>query len=633
MKHVDQKTLKPARKRGQVSIASPPTDLALNILNAMEQGVIVWQPDGICELVGNRTYELLEMSEDQLTRGISRAAFLDFCEARGEYSARTRAEVEAKYATGGAFSFSRKTPKGRVILSNARPSADGGYVVTLSDITEFRRVEASLARAKSQAEAEKARIEARQEELQRLSLVAAHAKDLIIISDATNRIEWANEAFRRQNGLDLEMDLIGKSGRDVLVGPETDRDQLARIDEAIRNRQTITLEMQCYKRNGHSYWMEQEITPVFDDRGAHTHFILVGRDITQRREAELQAEEARRFEHGKRVESRLLAEFNEWLQSSDTLEELFQVVSSFLEKLLPGSSGAVYVYADTRDVLEAACGWPTADDLTHFEPPDCWALRRGRSYYYGHNTVDIPCTHVKDQHGVDTPEQYYCLPIIAHGDTVGLLHVLIPAEFDDGLDTQKLANFCAEQISLAIANVRLREQLRDQSTRDPLTGLYNRRYFLDYARREIGRCQLSNKPASLISLDVDHFKRFNDTFGHDAGDAVLRTLAEILQSMFREIDVPCRLGGEEFIIMLPGASEAQALDRAEALRAEIENAELRYGGETLKITASLGVAVYPEQGLSLQSLMQRADGALYVAKDSGRNCVISGRESMERKAE
>lgn len=591
----------------------------------MEQGVIVWNADSLCELASNRSFELLEMSEDELKPGVSRADFLDFCQGRGEYTANARAEVEAKYATGAAFSFSRKTPSNRVILTNARPGTDGGFVVTLSDITEFRRVEASLAKAKSQAEAEKARIEVRQEELQRLSLVAAHAKDLIVISDSTNRIEWANEAFRRQNGLDLEMDLIGRSGRDVLAGPETDMNQLAKIDEAIRSRQAITLEMLCYKRNGHSYWMEQEITPVFDNKGAHTHFILVGRDITQRREAELQAEEARRFEHGKRVESRLLAEFNEWLQSSDSLDELFQVVSSFLEKLLPGSSGAVYVYADTRDILEAACGWPTGDDLTHFEPPDCWALRRGRSYFYGHNTVDFACTHVREQHGHDTPDQYYCLPIIAHGDTVGLLHVLIPSEFDNGTDTQKLANFCAEQISLAIANVRLREQLRDQSTRDPLTGLYNRRYFLDYARREIGRCQMSNKPASLISLDVDHFKRFNDTFGHDAGDAVLRTLAEILQTMFREIDVPCRLGGEEFIIMLPGASEVQALDRAEALRAEIENTELRYGGESLKITASLGVAVYPEQGLSLQALMQKADDALYVAKDSGRNCVISGR--------
>lgn len=628
MKHVDQKTIKPASKPNQAKGVSAPDHHALNILNAMEQGVLVWNADGECELVSDRCFELLEVTGDQLEIGVKRSEFLDFCQARGEYSTKIRTDIDAKYASQTAFSFSRKTPTGRVVLTNARPSDRGGFVVTLSDITEFRRVEASLAKAKSQAEAEKAQIEARQEELQRLSLVAAHAKDLIVISDSTNRIEWANEAFRRQNGLDLELDLIGKSGRDVLVGPDTDKGQLARVDEAIRSRQAITLEMLCYRRNQQCYWMEQEITPVFDAKGIHTHFIMVGRDITQRRDAELQAEEARRFEHGKRVESRLLAEFNEWLQSSDTLEELFQVVSSFLEKLLPGSSGAVYVYADSRDVLEAACGWPSEGDLAQFEPPDCWALRRGRSYFYGHNTLDFPCTHVRDLHGAETPDLYYCLPIIAHGDTVGLLHVLIPPETDKGQDTQKLANFCAEQISLAIANVRLREQLRDQSTRDPLTGLYNRRYFLDYARREIGRCQISGKPASLISLDVDHFKSFNDSFGHDAGDAVLRTLAEILQTMFREVDVPCRLGGEEFIIMLPGANEVQAIERAEALRTEIERTELRYGGEILKITASFGVAVYPEQGLSLQSLMQQADASLYVAKDSGRNCVVSGRQKL-----
>jgi GAF domain-containing protein len=243
---------------------------------------------------------------------------------------------------------------------------------------------------------------------------------------------------------------------------------------------------------------------------------MVGRDVTERLIAAQSAQEAQEFEESKRDESRLLAEFNEWLQSSDCLEELFTVVSSFLEKLLPGSAGSVYVYADTRDVLESVCSWSKDATLSHFEPPDCWALRRGRAYFYGRNTVDFYCTHVKREwEGQQTPEQYFCLPIIAHGDTVGLLHISFEESSQvEGQDRQKLANFCAEQISLAIANVRLREQLREQSTRDPLTGRYNRRYFLDYAKSELHQCASAKKCAGLIALDIDHFKKFNDTHGH-----------------------------------------------------------------------------------------------------------------------
>ena len=127
--------------------------------------------------------------------------------------------------------------------------------------------------------------------------------------------------------------------------------------------------------------------------------------------------------------------------------------------------------------------------------------------------------------------------------------------------------------------------------------------------------------AGLIALDIDHFKTFNDTYGHDAGDAVLKMLAEVLQTLFREDDVPCRMGGEEFIVMLPGADVDRTEERAEDLRAEIEAQELRYGGDTLKVTASLGVAVFPRHGASLAALMQDVDQALYRAKDAGRNTV------------
>lgn len=639
MKHFDDKERDAAVETTDSPAAVPDITAALAnedqhaliqlVADSIEQGVVFWSAEGVCELVNRRANELAEMHDDPVEPGTVRDTMLNKRIADGSMTAEEVMAIQALYESNDHFSQRRTTSTGQCILIKGRARLDGGYVVTLTDITDFDLTDQVLlaARAHTQEmEAELARIndekkeaEAQQEELLRLSLVAAHAKDLILISDSTNRIVWANEAFRRHNGLDLEMDLIGKSGRDVLTGAESDPMTLQKIDEAVRNRQTTIVEMICHKRSGATYWMEQEIIPVFNNKGEHTNFILVGRDISDRKSAEVAANDARHFEEAKRAESKLLSEFNEWLQSSDTLDELFVVVSSFLSKLLPGSSGAVYTYGSSRDVLEVSCDWGDIQKVRDLEPSDCWALRRGRSYFYGDNTVDIPCNHVKASIE-EVTGHHYCLPIIAHGDTVGLLSTAVGENV--GQDTQKLVNFCAEHISLAIANVKLREQLREQSTRDPLTGLYNRRYFLDFAKRSITRAAKQKRPSTLISIDVDHFKSFNDTYGHEAGDAVLKSLAGVLKQMFRDSDVPCRLGGEEFVIVMPGADVERAEERAQDLRRAVEDMELRYSGETLKVTISSGVAVYSQHGKTLAELLDSADKALYKAKESGRNCVI-----------
>lgn len=636
MKHFDGDEGAAPRPEGRVgaALATAATRATLErVLESLGVGAVFWDSRGRCEFVTSRAVQLFETEDYALKRGDRRADYTEFCLGRGFIPAERLAEIEAGYASGAAFRYQRATVGGRHILVDVRPRPEGGHAVLVLDVTDESRARDQLAEEKARAEkmerrlsaelarlnAEKAKVEERQGELQRLSLVAAHAKDLIVITDPTNRIVWANEAFRRHNGLDLEMDLLGRSGRDVLKGPESDPRALERIDEAVRNRQSVTVEMKCHRRSGPPYWMEQEIIPVFNERGEHTNFILVGRDVSERKAAEAAALEARRFEDAKRTESRMLAEFNEWLQSSDTLEELFTVVSSFLGKLLPGSSGSVYTYPPSRDHLKRACAWgaePTADE---FEPSACWALRRGRPYFYGENVIDICCDHVTSARRTP-PERQYCLPIVAHGETVGLLSIELDASA--GPDVQKLVNFCAEHISLAIANVKMRDLLREQSTKDPLTGLYNRRFFLDYARRELTRCAAAGKPAALLSLDVDHFKRFNDEHGHEAGDAVLQALAGLLQKTFRQADVPCRLGGEEFVVMMPGCGAARALERAEQLREAVERLRLRHSGVALAVTVSIGLAVLSEETPALPEMLQAADEALYAAKAAGRNKVI-----------
>ena len=186
----------------------------------------------------------------------------------------------------------------------------------------------------------------------------------------------------------------------------------------------------------------------------------------------------------------------------------------------------------------------------------------------------------------------------------------------------KLARMAAEQVSIAIANTRMRDELHYQSIQDPLTGLYNRRHFLERFRAAIEKAKHSGGKVSLISIDVDHFKKFNDNHGHDAGDMVLRAVGTAMEQSFDGEQLPCRIGGEEFVALLPATTAENAAGIADNLRQTIEKVAVRYGEKTLpKITISCGVAAYPDHGQVPQDVLKMADDALYASKGNGRNCV------------
>lgn len=317
----------------------------------------------------------------------------------------------------------------------------------------------------------------------------------------------------------------------------------------------------------------------------------------------------------------LIGELNEWLQSSRSQTELFDMVAAFLTRLLPHSSGEVYIYANSRDVLEGRVGWQGAAPKPQIHPEDCWGLRRGRTYAYGERGVGFECNHV--DHSGD--HSYFCFPLLAHGETIGLLHVRQSADADQETlsDVRRVGQICAEQISMAIANVQMRDELKDQSIRDSLTGLFNRRHLANSLRRALALAERRSKSVALLSIDVDHFKSFNDVYGHDAGDLVLRQVGELLEMAVDGDELACRLGGEEFIVVLPDSDMADALHRAETIRENIQGVAVKYGEKTLpSVTVSIGVALSPQDGRSPQDLMSSADQALYAAKAEGRNRTV-----------
>jgi diguanylate cyclase (GGDEF)-like protein len=326
-------------------------------------------------------------------------------------------------------------------------------------------------------------------------------------------------------------------------------------------------------------------------------------------------------------ETQLLADLNEWLQSCNSLGELYQMVAEFLGRLLPGCAGSLYIYANSRDVLESAKAWNGGKMMPAMHPEDCWGLRRGRPYTYGENEISFLCAHAAPS----SSGEYCCIPILAHGETIGLLHLQFSRDDQANgespskeavAEQRRLGLICAEQISLAIANVKLRDELRDQSIRDALTGLYNRRYMMETCSREFSRAERAGQSVSVLSIDIDHFKKYNDNHGHDAGDMVLRAVGTCLENLFRNEDVPCRFGGEEFVVLLPGADSDTAARRAEQLRSKVEALVVRYVEKSLpRVTVSIGVAAFPEAGDFPDVVLKAADEALYRAKESGRNRV------------
>jgi len=223
------------------------------------------------------------------------------------------------------------------------------------------------------------------------------------------------------------------------------------------------------------------------------------------------------------------------------------------------------------------------------------------------------------------PGNYLCLPLLAQGETLGMLHVQDLGDLtrEQAKPLKTLAVTVVDHISLALANIRLRETLRHQVIHDALTGLFNRRYLEETLEREISRSRRKSAPLGLIMLDLDYFKHFNDTYGHEAGDNLLRTLGNFLAERVRREDVACRYGGEEFVLILAEASQEIVRQRAEDIRREFPKLPVVHRSQMLEsVTVYLGVAMFPDHGATGRDVLRAADDAMYRAKAQGRNRVV-----------
>lgn len=312
-----------------------------------------------------------------------------------------------------------------------------------------------------------------------------------------------------------------------------------------------------------------------------------------------------------------LFNLTDMLQCADSYEDATAVVQVTTQQILPDLGTALYIFNQAGDQLELSKAWNLpegCDPSPTLAPDNCWALKRGRSHLNDPLHGSVCCSH----HTGNTITLEF--PMQARGTVFGLIKFI--GEGEEGCarlrHAERIGRAIAESISLALSNIQLRETLRNQSLRDPLTGLFNRRYMDDTLDRLQRLAERNHSPLSLVMIDLDNFKMLNDTYGHAKGDAVLCDVAQVIQGHLRASDLACRYGGEELVLILPDCSLDHALAKAELCRGRIEALSTMHH---VTISASIGVASYPETSKNCEELMGSADAAMYQAKALGRNRV------------
>src|ERR1700674_4825926 len=325
-----------------------------------------------------------------------------------------------------------------------------------------------------------------------------------------------------------------------------------------------------------------------------------------------------------------ISELGSLLQACTSREEVFRLIPERLRRLFPGASGSVSPLSASRNRVESAAEWGICPTDRIFSPEQCWALRRGCTHAHPGGRSVPHCSHLLGE-GASV-----CIPLIANGDTCGTLAIqndepLSPISDPDagsGVFARRvqLAGTAAEHIAVAVANLNLRESLRVQAVRDPLTGLYSRRYMQEFLERELHSARRKHRPIAVMMLDLDHFKRYNDNFGHSAGDQALAAVGDTLLPRVRPEDVACRYGGEEFALILPECSLRQATVRAEEICRRIRENRAHPDQQAAGVlTLSIGVAAFDETTDRVDLLLKFADDALYQAKRAGRDRVVAAR--------
>jgi len=494
---------------------------------------------------------------------------------------------------------------------------DDMLLTSIRDITSLKQIEEDLTK-----------------ERDFITAVLDTATSLIMVLDRDGVVTRFNKACEKTSGYSFREMKDRPVWEIISVDPQRTKEKVKNL---VGGNYPSTHESLWLTKSGAQRLISWSNTVLLDSENNVDYIVATGVDITEFRQMEIDTREANenllagiKELEMRNAEMSRLSEMGEQLQSCQNIGEACAISAQYIQKICPSSNGPLYLIRPSRDLAEAVEMWgDTASTAITFPPMNCWALRRGRSHLVDDNHPGLLCGHVIE----GAPDgQYLCVPLMARGEAMGIIHLNHSIAHQDTQKTvEKLCDehkaqliaAVADHISLALSNLKLQETMRQQSIRDTLTGLYNRRYLEESLNVELQRVQLEQRPLGLIMFDIDHFKEFNDLFGHDGGDVLLREMGHLLVKKTRGGDIVSRYGGDEFVAMFPNANIEDTVARAEELRRGVEELVVYHMGKAMgKCAISIGVAAYPEHGNTCDELLRNADNALYRAKNEGRNKVI-----------
>jgi len=454
-----------------------------------------------------------------------------------------------------------------------------------------------------------------------------NANEMVYTMDLEGNLTSLNKAAERITGYSRAEALQMKLTH--FAAPDYQDVARKMMERQIAGESPATYELDITTRDGQRVALEIS-THIISRDGKPVGVQGIARNVTERKKTEEALQQAKinleawvhELEQRTR-EMTLLSEMGDMLRACLTSDEAYSVIVRVAQQIFPVQAGALFAITTSRNLVEAVAVWGDSSLIERvFAPDECWGLRRGRVHSVEDSSVGLLCKHLPHP----PPEGYLCIPMMAQSEALGILYLAQPASARLTEAKQRLAMAMAEHIAMALSNLKLHETLRSQSIRDPLTNLFNRRFMEESLDLELRRAARNQRSLGVIMLDLDRFKHFNDTFGHEAGDTLLRELGILLQTNIRGEDIACRYGGEEFTLILPEGSAEVIRQRAVALCEAIKNLEVLHRGNPIgRITASLGVAIFPEHGRSGPDLLRAADAALYQSKDAGGDHVTTAK--------